>query len=290
MNLIYLAYRLAGAIAPQILPALGYRLCRLIGAVLYQLNRPGRANIQRNLRYILGSTCPEAEIQRRSRLAFNYILYNYFDLFRLPRLDDEAVMRLVAIDGWENVEAALAGGHGLIMVSTHLGNIEVVIYEMLRRGLTITIPVERVKPPELFDYITKLRMSRGLKLVPIDGPLLELIRTLKKGGVVGLAADRDITQTGQIVEFFGRPARLPDGHLRLALKTGAPLVIGFSRRLADQTYYAYFLPSFSLPAGETEAARLAAGMRLIIAEMERAITQDPEQWSVTVSIWAEDQQ
>ena len=49
------------------------------------------------------------------------------------------------------------------MTSAHLGNIEVVLYAMLLRGLTITIPVERVTPPELFEYITALRSSKGLE-------------------------------------------------------------------------------------------------------------------------------
>jgi lauroyl/myristoyl acyltransferase len=164
------------------------------------------------------------------------------------------------------------------MTSAHLGNIEVVLYAMMLRGLVITIPVERVKPPELFAYISTLRTSKGLKLIPVDGPLVDLFRTLRKGHVAGLAADRDITSTGQIANFFGYPAHLPDGHVRLALKTGAPLVVGFSCRNADYTYQATFLPAFHPPPEGTEEERVTAGLKYIIAEMEKAIAQNPEQW------------
>jgi KDO2-lipid IV(A) lauroyltransferase len=238
------------------------------------------------MRRILGPQASQAEINRRVRATFRYLLYNYFDLFRLPALDRQTVGRLVTVTGWEYVEAALAQGRGLVMVSAHLGNIEMILYAMLARGLAITIPVERLEPPELFEYICNLRMSHGLKLIPIDGSLLDLIRTLKKGGVAGLAGDRDITGTGQVVNFFGYPAHLPDGHVRLALKTGAPLVVGFSRRNPDHTYQADFLPAFKPPEG-AEEERVAAGMRFVVNEMENAISQNPEQWSVTVSIWAE---
>ena len=159
---------------------------------------------------------------------------------------------------------------------------------MLLRGLSITIPVERVAPPKLFEYITNLRTSKGLKLIPIDGSLLDLIRSLKKGGVVGVAGDRDITQSGRVVDFFGYPARLPDGHLKLALRTGAPLVVGFSRRNPDYSYHAYFLPAFHLPPEGTDEERLEAGMQFIVTEMEQAIRQAPEQWTVTVPIWADE--
>jgi KDO2-lipid IV(A) lauroyltransferase len=168
-----------------------------------------------------------------------------------------------------------------------LGNIEVVLYAMLLRGLAITIPVERINPPELFEYITALRSAKGLKLIPVDGPLLDLVRTLKKGGVAGLAADRDITGAGQVVNFFGYPAHLPDGHVRLALKTGAPLIVGFSRRNPDHTYQATFLPPFYPPADKAEEEQIAAGVKFVLAEMEKAIRQNPEQWVMTVSIWAD---
>jgi KDO2-lipid IV(A) lauroyltransferase len=286
MHPTYLLYRLAGVIAPKVPPAAGYAVCRWLGEVLYRFYKPGRTHIQLNLRRILGPQANPAEINRRARATFNHLLYNYFDLFRLPALDSQSVARLVTVDGWEHVEAALAQGRGLVMTSAHLGNIDTILYAMLLRNVAITIPVERLEPPELFDYISTLRMSHGLKLIPIDGSLLDLVRTLKKGGVAGLAADRDITGTGPVIDFFGYPAHLPDGHARLALKTGAPLLVGFSRRNPDHTYRAYFLPAFYPPEG-TEEEQIAAGTKFVIREMEKAIAQNPEQWTVIVSIWAD---
>jgi lauroyl/myristoyl acyltransferase len=287
VSLVYYLYRLGGIIVPRTPPALGYALCRFIGGVLYQFNQPARANIELNLQRIMGPQTPPDEIKRRTRLTFNTLLYNYFDLFRLPALDNAAVNRLVTVSGWDHVETALAEGRGVVMTSAHLGNIEIVLYAMLLRGLAITIPVERVEPPELFDYISALRTSTGLKLIPVDGPLLDLIRTLKKGGVAGLAGDRDITGAGRVMDFFGYPAHLPDGHVRLALKTGAPLVVGFGCRNANHTYQASFLPAFHPPAEGAAEERVTASLKYIIAEMEKAIAQNPEQWTVTISIWAD---
>ena len=286
-HIAYNLYRLSGIIAPKIPPGVGYALCRFLAWFLYQLNTQGKSNIQLNLRRVMANNTPDTEINRLTRLTFNHILFNYFDLFRLPGLDNNAVDKLVAVEGWENVEAALAQGTGIVMASAHLGNIEIVLYAMLLRGLKITIPVERVEPPELFNYITTLRSSKGLNLIPVDGPLLHLIRTLKKGGVAGLAGDRDITNTGQVSQFFNHPAHLPDGHIKLALKTGSPLVMGFSRRNPDHSYHAYFLPAYQPLQSGTEDEQVAAGMDYIIKEMERAIRQTPEQWTLTVSIWAD---
>ena len=288
MKLAYHLYRLAGIVVPYVPPRLGYAGCRLLAGLLYRLNGAGRANIERNLRRILGPDANEAMVARQSQATFETLAYNYFDLFRLPHLTDESVRQRVTLHGWEHVEAALAQGQGAVMISTHLGNIELILCRMRLQGVPITIPVERLEPPELFDYISALRMSKGLKLVPIDGPLLALRRTLKEGGIVGLAGDRDITQTGQVVSFFGHMAHLPDGHVRLALKTGVPLLAGFGQRHPDQTYSAYFLPPFYLPTEGSESERVQAGLNFIVGEMEKAIRQNPAQWTVTVSIWADD--
>ena len=79
MEINYYLYRLGGVVVPKLPPRLGYTICRLIGGLLFQLNRGGRANIEKNLRRILGPEISEAEIRRDARQTFNYILYNYFD-------------------------------------------------------------------------------------------------------------------------------------------------------------------------------------------------------------------
>jgi lauroyl/myristoyl acyltransferase len=105
--------------------------------------------------------------------------------------------------------------------------------------------------------------------------------------VVGLAGDRDITGSGRMANFFGYPARLPDGHIRLALKAKVPLVLGFSRRNPDYSYSAYFLPPFWPVPAATEEEQIETGFQFVVHELENAIRQTPEQWGVTVSIWVE---
>lgn len=286
-ELVYYLYRLGSVVLPRVPARMGYALCDAIAAVAWHLGNGVRANIQHNLRQILGDSVSRAELVRRSRATVRYLTYNYFDLFRLPRLSDAEVGRLVHIEGWEHVEAALAEGRGVVMTSAHYGNIEIVLYAMLLRGVDIVIPVERIDPPQLFEFVTTLRMSKGLRLIPIDGPLLEMYRTLRRGGVVGVAADRDITASGSPTSFFGAQTPMPDGHIRLALRTGAPLVLGFSRRRPDFTYHAYFLPPYHLPRQGSTEERVAAGMRYVIRNLEQAIAAAPEQWTITTPIWAE---
>jgi KDO2-lipid IV(A) lauroyltransferase len=284
-KLTYFLYRLAGILVPRIPPTIGYPLFSFIGGLAHRFNGSARANVCKNIGYVLGPEAPQTQINRLTRATFDYVAYNYYDLFRLPTLSPTQVEAMVHIVGWENVEAASSLGKGLVMTSAHFGNIEIVLYAMLMRGLAITIPAERVDPPELYDYLASLRMSKGLKLIPVDGPMLELFRTLRRGGVAGVAGDRNVTTEGMVVEFFGAPARLPDGHVRLALRTGAPLILGFSRRLGRDAYEAHFWPHFCIPDEGSEEERMAAGMAYVVRGLEKAISAHPEQWAVTVPIW-----
>jgi KDO2-lipid IV(A) lauroyltransferase len=194
---------------------------------------------------------------------------------------------MVQMNGWENVQAALRLGKGVVMTSAHFGSMEIVLYAMLMRGVAITIPVERVEPPQLFNYLTMLRTGKGLKLIPIDGPMSCLFRTLRRGGVAGIAGDRNVAGRGAVVPFFGAAARLPDGHVRLAMRTGAPLVLGFSRRLVRDRYQATFHPHFSIPEEGTEEERFAGGLSYVVRGLQKAIGAYPEQWAITTPMWAD---
>jgi KDO2-lipid IV(A) lauroyltransferase len=211
---------------------------------------------------------------------------NSYDLFRLPGLTATQLDSMVEVQGWENVVTALSLGKGVVMTSAHFGNVEMVIAAMLRRGVSMTIPAERIQPPQLYAYLTRLRTSRGLRLIPIDSPLTGLLRTLRRGGVVGIAADRMIGGRGRRVELFGQPTRLPDGHVRLAMRSGAPLMLGFGRRLARwDRCVARFWPHFCIPTGGSKEERLAAGMAYVVDGLETALREHPKQWAVTVPVW-----
>ena len=286
-RIVYYLFRVAGVLVPLIPPCVGYPLFSLMGGLAHGLNRRARLNVRSNLRHVLGPDAPQDRVNQLSRATFSHVAYNYYYLFRLPTLTAAQVDSMVHMRGWENVEAALSLGKGVVMTSAHFGNIEVVLYDMLMRGVSITIPAERVKPPELFEYLTRLRTSTGLKIIPIDGPMTDLFRTLRRGGVAGIAGDRNITGDGTVVDFFGASTLLPDGHVRLAMHTDTPLILGFSRRLHQDSYQARFWPHFRIPEEGSDQERLAAGMAYIVNGMEEAISACPEQWAITTRMWEE---
>jgi lauroyl/myristoyl acyltransferase len=146
-------------------------------------------------------------------------------------------------------------------------------------------PVQHVKPERLFQYTLKLRQIHGLRLIPSDGPMMELYRALRRGEIVGLPCDRAIADSSREVVFFGSPARLPDGPVRVALRTGAALVPAFALRLPDDTFRVRIEPVLELPQTGDQEADIALGMSMVAEIMERHISEHPEQWLVAAPIW-----
>jgi KDO2-lipid IV(A) lauroyltransferase len=114
---------------------------------------------------------------------------------------------------------------------------------------------------------------------------MEMFRALRRGELIALPCDRDIADNTRQTDFFGEPARLSDGPVRVALRTGAPLVPGFGLRLPDDTFLVRIEPELELAQTGDLEADVESGMAQIVAVLERYISEHPEQWLVAVNVW-----
>jgi KDO2-lipid IV(A) lauroyltransferase len=255
--------------------------------LLYLLSPRLRHALEDNIRHVVGPTATEDQVRSLVRQACVHILKSHYDLFRVGRLTRAELEALVHLDGWENVEETLDQGRGAIVFSAHLGNVDLVMQLAVFRGARAVAPVQRIENERIFRYTLGLRQSHGLRLIPSDEPMIGLFRALKRGEMVGLAADRHVTDSARVVAFFGAPTQLPDGPVRVALRTGAALLPAFAVRLPDNTFKVEIEPALDLPRTEDREADVEAGMRMVVAAMERRIAEHPEQWLVAQRVWPE---
>ncbi len=281
----YYAYRFFGAVMPRIPPRLGYALFDRLGKLSYEKGTTSRENVSDNLRHVLGPQADPARIEEVARQIFRHQARNYYDLFRVASLSGDQIRGLVTTHGLEHVDEALSAGKGVIMFTAHFGNIDIVMQMFALLNYPMTSVAERLKPERLYQYVVSMRASKGIKLIPIDTFLRPLFKALRNNEIVGLAADRNLTETGTVVDFFGAPCLLNDGHVSLALRTGAKLVPAFSLRNPDNTFDAYVEPALVLErTGDTEQD-VRAGMAKLAAVLEKWIGQYPGQWVMFQPIW-----
>jgi lauroyl/myristoyl acyltransferase len=284
--LSYAIYRTLGALVGPLPPRAGYWLSRQMGALAYFVLPKMRQSLTDNMRHVLGPDADEQEVDALVREACTNVMKGHYELFRVSRLTMDEIKAMTRIEGMEHMERALERGKGVVMVSAHIGNVDLMGQLPNAYGIPMTAPVWHIEPERLFQYMLKMRTSHGMRLIPSDGPMIGLYRALKRGEIIGLPCDRAIAGNTLQVDFFGAPANLPAGPVLVALRTGAALVPVFVERLPDNTFVVRIEPKLELRQTGDREADVVAGTEMLVSAMERAISKHPEQWLVAVPVWS----
>lgn len=257
-------------------------LCRLVGTAWYVAAPAARDAVRFNLRRVLGHE-PEA---RLVRAVFQHGALSYWDTFALPHLRLEQARALMDVDGWQHLDAALAAGKGAILAGAHLASVSLTSSLIAANGYPATGVMEPLDSPELRDLLAALRRAFGTRIFPL-GPRAarELLAALRRNEVLGLIADRDITGTGPVVDFFGAPTTFPDGPATLSLKTGAPILVGVAPRRADGRFQGVIEPALDVPRTGDSRRDVLALTQALAWRLEYHIRAHPDQWTVFQKRW-----
>ena len=273
------AARLAEGALPLLPTGTERPVALVAGTIAYRTSAAAREAVRENLAIVAPARHDREWLVRQ---VFIEQVRNYLEIFRLARLDHEQVRRAVVTSGWESFTAAVARGKGVVVASAHVGPVSVSGQIISANGYEITLPVEK-ETGEIARAVNRARARMGLRFVETDSAF-GIHRILKRGGILGVLADRAVTGVGERVPFFGRPALLPSAHIALALRTGAALIPGFAHR-EDGVYRAVFEEELVLARTGDREADVREGVRRWAEVLEPHIAAAPEQWSVFEPVW-----
>jgi len=199
----------------------------------------------------------------------------------LLRATPEQVAELCTIDGVEHLERPLAAGSGVVLITGHCGNWELLNARIGVAGIPMTIAVRSVYDPRLDAIATKLRSRFGTEVVPRGQEAgRRLLGALSDNRVVGLLIDQDIRDIpGVFVDFFSRPALTPSGAASLALHRGCPVVPAFGCRRVDGSHVVEVHPPLPEPAAGSPEDRVRELTAEATAAIERQVRAHPAQWA-----------
>jgi KDO2-lipid IV(A) lauroyltransferase len=221
--------------------------------------------------------------------AFDSYARYYVESFRLPSLSAERVEAGFTVDGYENITDGAAAGNGVILALPHLGGWEWAGRWMAEQGHAMTVVVEPLQPPELFDWFAALRNSLGMSVVPLGpGAAAACLRALRDNGVVCLLCDRDLQGGGVGVEFFGERTTLPAGPATLALRTGAallPTAVYFGGPRGHRAWVRAPLTVERSSSLRVDVGRLTQALAYSLEELIRVA---PQQWHLLQPNWPSD--
>lgn len=280
--------RLAAFLSQRVPVGAGRGLARLAAAALGRLQPQVYHIVQANLAQVLGAGAGADEVREKTRQVFYHFVLGYFDFFRSLRLSQEEVRRFVEVpEALQSLVCSEAvADRGLVLVMSHTGNFDLAGRVMTLYASNIQV-ITLPNPPPGFQSLNTLRRQTGAQVTPV-GPaaLRQALKTLRSGGVVTTGGDRPISELDELVPFFGRPARMPSGHLRLALKTGAIVVVGGCVYHADQERYAVDMePPLELIRTGNLEEDVRINRRRMLDALEQIIRRWSDQWMMFVPVW-----
>jgi len=279
------AFKLVQSLVERLPRAWAYALAVIAARFAWWFSPLARPRLEYNLKV----ACPEltpAELRRTSRLNFRNHAKAYADLMMLPRMKVESMGPLLHVEGLEYLEQARAIGKGVMVVSCHMGSYEVASAIWSATLTPVSFFAEELEPRALYEWYRDTRARLGISVLPLHlGGLRKVTQALKEQEMVITAIDRDITGTGHMMPFFGRPAPIPLGPAAIALRLGTPLLPVCVYRLPDDTYRAEGTPPvIAQSTGDARADEIRVTQELV-RQIEGFIRKHPDQWHVPHRIW-----
>jgi len=283
----YRAFKAVQSVVERLPRSWAYALAIMAARFAWLFSPLARPRLDYNLRV----ACPELrknerELRRLSWLNFRNHAKAYADLMMLPRANVESMRPLLNVKGMQYLEEARALGKGVLAVSCHMGSYEVVSAIWSATLAPVSFFAEELEPRALFEWYRETRARLGISVLTLDvGGIRKVLQALRDEEMVITAIDRDITGTGHVMPFFGRPAPIPLGPAAIARRLGTPLLPVCVTRLPDDSYLAEATPLVTVEETDDPKADQIRATEQVLRRIETFIQAYPQQWHVPHRIW-----
>ncbi len=185
----------------------------------------------------------------------------------------------IAIEGIERADTALQSGKGVLFVSGHFGNWELMPFAAAQYGIEGGEVYRPLNNPYIDRWLVRRRMTLGPKDQIAKGAQgTRKIFTLLRGGKAILLLVDQKTGEGMPAPFFGRDAMTTPAPAALALKLGSIILPASLERLRGSRFRMRVHPAVEFaPTGDSEADTLALTVE-INKRIEELVRYRPSQW------------
>jgi KDO2-lipid IV(A) lauroyltransferase len=218
---------------------------------------------------------PAPELARVGRDSFRHLGMNFVEscvfYFRPPA----RLLSRVSIEGLSHFEAADAQGRGMLLLTAHYGNWELLAASHALARFPLSVVMRPLDSPAFEPILERFRLRSGVELITKRRALTDIVDALRRRRMVGILLDQNASRReGVFVPFFGVPASTSKGMALIALRTGAPVLPVFIRRRPDGRHVVHAGAPVPVPSD----GDVVAFTRAFNEAIEAAIRRAPEQW------------
>ncbi len=248
-----------------------------LGTLGYYVSGRFRSVADKNLQIAYGNALTKRQRQSLIKRVFQHFTRAALvEFLKGADLTLDQMRQLVQTNSYAPMEALLARGKGVLVVSAHLGNWEWLSKRAAMEGYDIKVVARQSEDPAFNTLTDRVRGANGYTVHPRGDSPRALLKQLRANKIVAIVPDQKSEDL--FVPFFGRLAGTVAGPAVLAQKTGAAILPMFCPRQPDGTYQTVFYPAiFADPAVDADTDRHRI-MAEITADIEDIVRQYPDQW------------
>ncbi len=250
---------------------------RILGNLYYLFVKKQRERAVAQMMPALGIS--EAQARKLVRESFVNLARNMLDILYMPNLNEKNLSQYIEIDHLERMRAALAEGHGVVVLTGHVGTWEWLSAAFTLNGMPVTA-IAKLQPNQ--EYSRALDDLRATIRVEIfnrgTSELLAAGRALRKGKILGFLADQDAGPGGAFIDFLGKTASTPMGPAVFSKKFNSPVLPAFIIRQPNGRHLVKIFEVLHFEdTGDTDGDlfRFTEKMTRIL---EQVIRENPTQW------------
>jgi KDO2-lipid IV(A) lauroyltransferase len=228
----------------------------------------------------------EKEIAKTVKKSYQNLGITLVELLTIDTYDFFTDKPKVNYKNIEVISNALEKGNGVILLSGHFGNWELLAYSA---GVVLNKPLNAVVKyqmnPFTDKYLRNLRQRSGNVLLDMNKAGRKLIQILKGNGIVAMLADQRAPRKDSIIlDFMGREAQTFKAPATLALKFNSPIITGFAVRDVNNNYKVDLVElKMSDLNNDEEGIRILT--QRYISLLEEHIHDNPDHWSWQHKRW-----
>ncbi len=256
----------------------------LLGRLWFKIDKRHRVVAMDNISQSFSSLAAD-QVERLTKQVFINIASILFEVAWAQKFDKNAFLSHFTIKGLDHVKKAHAKGRGIIVVTCHMGNFEMLIPaidETGFKGYAIYRPLN-FKPMD--RLIREMRQRFDVTMIPMRGASKKVVDILGQGGVVGSLIDQNVDwYKGVFVDFFGRPACTNNGMAALVMRSKAPVIPMYTVR-KNREYLIEFLPEIPLEETGDRIRDIEKNTQNYTAAVESMIRRYPDQYFWVHNRW-----
>lgn len=251
----------------------------LIGRLLFALDRKHRRIAICNLSKAFGQEKTPEECVAIARAVFENLVRMIFEIGWYWKNDLDELIKPFTLSGLEDFHRALAKGKGVLALTAHFSNWELLPIAAHLGRLPVRIVYRSLDTPFLDHFFRESRTRFGARTIPSRrGAMRQIYTELRRGYPVAMLMDQNVDwYEGAFVDFFNRRACTNTGMALLALKSGAPVVPTFMIR-TDRGFHVAFGPELPLIRTGDATKDVELNTEQYNRVIEMIVRKFPDQW------------